>query len=173
MYIHEQHQDNRLHVHMISTSMLNTRWWKDNAPRCGFGYIVEEENVRSEVAVAKYALKHLAGDLTAGADISREVSTRARAEMTKQLRVHRWPKNWRRVTTSRGWPPLPEWENAPGWEWVVLFTEDELHDEVYAALAEGYNWQHVDYRDAYSAMYEASELARMVRAEMVNDAPAI
>jgi len=162
MYIHEQHNDGRLHVHMISTSSLNTRWWKENAPACGFGYIVEEEDVRCNVAVAAYAFKHLGSDFVAADSVSRETSVRARAEMTKQAAMHHWPKGWRRVSTSRGWPSLEEWEKMDGWEWDVLFSDDQLHDAVYAAMADGYDWQHVKYRDSYAAMSEISLLARDV-----------
>lgn len=77
--IPEQHANGRLHVHMLDTFGLPSRWWKDNARACGLGYMAESEFARTAGGAARYASKYLSKGL--GTD---------------------WPKGFRRVRTSPG-----------------------------------------------------------------------
>lgn len=74
------------HVHLITTGTMGTRWWKDTARSCGFGYSNDESDFllnpnRAGFYVGKY--------------------------LAKQLRENEWKKGFHRVRTSRGWPKLP------------------------------------------------------------------
>lgn len=100
----ERHKDGRLHAHAIETFNLGTRWWKDNAAEVGLGYIAEEAVARSAAGAAYYAGKYLA----------------------KSLDVATWPRGWRRVRTSRGWPKAPDKEQPPGWVWLPLPRDETL-----------------------------------------------
>jgi len=104
LLVPERHKDGRLHAHAIETFNLGTRWWKDNAAEVGLGYIAEEDVARSAAGAAYYAGKYLA----------------------KSLDVTTWPKNWRRVRTSRGWPKLPEMDQPEGWVWLPLPRDETL-----------------------------------------------
>lgn len=89
LWIYERHKDMSWHVHMLTNANLPTAWWKDNCAECGLGYqakSVELENYGYGAGyVAKYLLKQC--DLEPG-----------------------YPKNMRRITTSRNFPELPELE---------------------------------------------------------------
>jgi len=115
--IPEQHQDGRLHAHLIETTKLGTRWYKDNARECGLGYMAEESKVYSPEGAAWYVVKYL----------------------SKNMLDARWPEDFRRVRTSRGWPKLPELDIVPGWLWRPL-PRDESVDETIARYEEaGYH----------------------------------
>ena len=57
--IPEAHQSGRMHVHMLDTWNLRTRWWKDNARGCGLGYMAESEFAETPGGAAHYAAKYL------------------------------------------------------------------------------------------------------------------
>lgn len=117
MLVPERHKDGRVHGHAIATFNLGTRWWKDNAAETGLGYIAEEEEARTPGGAAFYVSKYLA----------------------KSLGVTDWPKNWRRVRTSRGWPKLPELPEAEGWRWQPLDRHVALSDAVQQLERAGYH----------------------------------
>jgi hypothetical protein len=87
VYVHEQHKDGRLHVHMVSSAQMLTRWYKDNCATSGFGFIADVRPVEDEAEAARYISKYLTKTLNGGSP---------------------WPRGWRRISTSRGWPLLPE-----------------------------------------------------------------
>lgn len=117
LLIPEPHKDGRVHVHAIETSALGERWWKDTARECGFGFMAEEEELRSAAGAAYYVTKYI----------------------TKGLEGHEWPKGFRRVRTSRAWPKLPALPAAEGWEWSVLPRETQLNDAYYELRWKGYD----------------------------------
>lgn len=74
------------HVHLLTTGLRGTRWWKDTARSCGFGWSNDESDpVCTAARVGFYAGKYLA----------------------KQLNNNVWKKGFHRVRTSRAWPKLP------------------------------------------------------------------
>lgn len=111
LMVAEQHEDGRLHMHAIETAGLGERWWKDNGRECGLGFMADEEPARTPQGAAWYVVKYL----------------------TKSIAVTTWPRGFRRVRTSRGWPPLPEMDTIPGWVFKPL-PKDRALDEHVAAL---------------------------------------
>lgn len=109
--IPEQHRDGRLHVHLIASANLGTRWWKDNARECGLGYMAEEAEFKAGKAepgrAAAYAAKYL----------------------DKQLGVQQWPRYFHHIRTSQHFPQLPEREGNPYENviWFPLSPKDVLH----------------------------------------------
>jgi hypothetical protein len=98
----EQHNDGRVHTHFLASYPINTRWLKDHARASGLGYQAEGKPVTQPGLAAYYVAKYLSKTLTAA----------------------KWPKNTRRIRTSRGWPQLPEnglyGEYHPVWQKVAL-----------------------------------------------------
>jgi len=109
--IPEQHKDGRLHVHMISSAHLGTRWWKDNARAVGLGYIAEEKEFKGDPAdparAASYAGKYLG----------------------KQLGVKSWPRYFHHIRTSQHFPELPSSPDNPydNVIWHALSPRGVLH----------------------------------------------
>jgi hypothetical protein len=83
VYLPEKHQNGRLHMHGIMSAGMSTRWLKDNAPYCGFGYKSESEEILSVPLACFYVLKYVTKSLTERAY---------------------WPKSLHRVRTSQKWP---------------------------------------------------------------------
>jgi hypothetical protein len=82
-YLPEKHLTGRLHMHGIVSGGMSTRWLKDNARQCGFGYKAESEEPLEVGLAAFYCLKY----------ISKSLAERAY-----------WPKSLHRVRTSQKWP---------------------------------------------------------------------
>lgn len=57
--IPEAHESGKMHVHMLDTFALKTRWWKDNGRACGLGYMAESEFAETPGGAAHYAAKYL------------------------------------------------------------------------------------------------------------------
>lgn len=84
------------HLHMITTAKLGESWWKDNARECGFGFMSDVQEVWSAGGVITYVLKYI----------------------TKTITETPMPKGAHRVRTSRGWPkpekkPISDWTFKP------------------------------------------------------------
>lgn len=61
--IPEAHQSGKMHVHMLDTFALRSRWWKDNGRACGLGYMAESEFAETPGGAARYAAKYLGKSL--------------------------------------------------------------------------------------------------------------
>jgi len=109
--IPEQHRDGRLHVHLIASTDLGTRWWKDNARASGLGFKAEEEEFKAGRAepgrAAAYVTKYLG----------------------KQLGVKAWPRYFHHIRTSQHFPDLPEQPDNPYLNviWHALSPKEVLH----------------------------------------------
>jgi len=109
--IPEMHKDGRLHVHLIESANLGTRWWKDNARASGLGWRAEEEEFKGGSAeparAAAYAAKYLG----------------------KQMGVMVWPRYFHHIRTSQHYPELPAMGENPYSNviWHALPTRDMLH----------------------------------------------
>jgi hypothetical protein len=126
-YVHEQHKNGRLHTHFITTGMLSKRWWKDNGATTGFGFMNDASEARNPLGAGAYVSKYL----------------------SKQLGVNAWPRGWRRITTSRGWPSLPSTEAPEGWAFYPAMPNMEA-EEIEAILnGQGYDVINTDHRTAY------------------------
>jgi len=96
LYTAETIDDGHFHVHLITTATLPTRWYKDNAAETGLGYQAEAKPVHSAIQCGGYIGKYLGKALASG----------------------KWPKYWRRMNKSNGWPKPPDPE-AP-YKWIGL-----------------------------------------------------
>lgn len=95
--VKEQHKTGRLHVHAVVTWKCSQKWLKDNARACGLGYQARVVMVDHAPGVASYVTKYLSKF------------------------GYEWPKGWRRVNLSRGWPKMPEGDTGPeGWRHVTI-----------------------------------------------------
>lgn len=80
----ELHENGRMHAHLIVEQTLPTRWWKDAARKAGLGYMAEAEPLNHEWSAAWYVSKYLG----------------------KNVGEQDFPKGFRRIRTSQGWPEL-------------------------------------------------------------------
>lgn len=110
MAVPERHADGSLHTHAIITGGLPRRWWKDNARACGLGFMADVQEV-ADLGVGGYVGKYL------GKTLGEE-----------------WPRNKRRVNTSRTWPRLPPPEPPAGWVFEKVPTDKQL--SIYALEAD-------------------------------------
>lgn len=82
------------HVHLICNGSMGTRWWKDTARSCGFGYSNDEsDRFISAARAGFYGGKYLAKQLTWGT----------------------YKKGFHRVRVSQGWPRLPALPRSDSW----------------------------------------------------------
>lgn len=85
VYLPEKHISGRLHMHAMASGGMSTRWLKDNARECGFGYKAQSDEPLSVSLAAFYCLKYITKSLTERAQ---------------------WPKSLHRVRTSQKWPKV-------------------------------------------------------------------
>lgn len=115
--IPEQHANGILHCHLICSSDLATRFWKDEGYKRGFGYQNKAKPLDSAGYVPAYVSKYI------GKDFCHVV----------------WPPNFRRVRSSKGWPPLPENETPEEFLYRVEFDKRTALWEVYILRDLGYD----------------------------------
>lgn len=127
LLIPEQHKDGRLHVHAIETAALGEKWFKDNARQCGLGYMAEEQKIQSAGGAAWYTSKYL----------------------TKSIQYEAWPKGFRRIRCSQGWPKLPDMGSAEGWDWCKLGAKESLDETVARYEEAGYTIKILGSQDAW------------------------
>jgi len=112
VYLPELHKDGRMHQHALASGGMSTRWLKDNAYGCGFGYIARSEELVSVTHAVFYVTKYITKSLVYGT---------------------KWPVHLHRVRTSLHWPKVPqetpempvsvEFKPIPADHW------QEVHDE--------------------------------------------
>ncbi len=93
LYIPEHREGFHFHVHLITTATLPERWYKDNGVKTGLGYQAKAEPILEAKHCGGYVGKYLA----------------------KALAQMRYPKHFRRVNTSRGWPKPPDVDSPYVW----------------------------------------------------------
>ena len=130
----ERHEDGRVHLHLLETAGLGTRWFKDNSAECGLGYMAEEEELRSAAGGAYYVGKYL----------------------VKSLKETTWPKNFKRITTSRSWPKLPPPDDALGWAFELVPTRAALAVVIAEARLAGYEVVMLDHLAAWRYVEEGA-----------------
>lgn len=94
LYIPEHVVGFNFHVHFITTATLPVRWYKDNGAETGLGYQANAKKIAAGKQCGGYVAKYL-GKALANMD---------------------YPKYFRRVNTSRGWPRPPDPESELVWE---------------------------------------------------------
>lgn len=81
--IPERHKSGLLHAHMLVTTFMDSKkWYKNEAHKCGFGYMADVQSVDSSAAAAGYVTKYL----------------------TKDAGGIEWPKGFMRTRHSQNWP---------------------------------------------------------------------
>lgn len=119
------------HIHFITNQSPGTRWWKNNARACGFGYQAKDSDTFDNPARAGYYLgKYL----------------------YKQFENDQFKKGYHRIRTSQGWPKLPPLERDPNWEFVVLPTHESLQVHVQVLQERGYRVALADHKSAWSVV---------------------
>ncbi len=93
LYIPEHREGFHFHVHMITTATLPRRWYKDNGARTGMGYQAKAEKILDAKHCGGYVGKYLG----------------------KALSNMRYPKYFRRVNKSQGWPTPPDVHSPYVW----------------------------------------------------------
>jgi len=119
------------HIHLITNLSPGTRWWKDNARSCGFGYQADDSDTfdgasRAGYYVGKYLYKQFERDV--------------------------FRKGFHRVRTSHGWPKLPPLERDPSWAFSVLPKLQSLQSVVEQLQADGYHIALADHKSAWSVV---------------------
>lgn len=122
----ERHEDGAWHWHLVTMPPLSERWWKDNAPEVGLGYMVDESIINSVVGVSWYIAKYL----------------------TKSLGTD-WPVGWRRLRTSRTWPREKR-TNPPGWSFEPVSPKTPLADFAAHERTNGYQVHMADHQGAWA-----------------------
>lgn len=84
VYIPELHKNGRVHWHMLMSGGIPVSWWKQHAPRSGFGYMFDSQPVRDGHNSVLYVTK----------------------ELSKSLAISQWPRKLRRIRTNQKWPLL-------------------------------------------------------------------
>lgn len=127
-----QPKSGKAHAHLIITGGLSKRWWKDNARECGLGYQsdVKDANLGAAGYLAKYLGKTL---------------------------EEKWPKNKRRVNTSRNWPALPELPPKLGWSFRTMATDLKLTPVLGDLTHDGYTVFGVPTAKAWALLDDLSQ----------------
>lgn len=132
LLVPEQHKNHRLHVHAIETAGLGRRWWKDNARECGLGFMADETEVQTAGGAASYTTKYL----------------------TKALLYQHWPKGFRRVRTSQGWPKLEKTEQPDDWYFEPLKRAERLDRAIDDLERAGYDVIVLDHYEAWEVIQD-------------------
>lgn len=103
----EQHKDGTFHAHLLASNNQVKRWWKDNARKCGLGYIVDVQPCYHGGAAAQYATKYL----------------------TKALHIEAWPKGFHRFRFSQRWPDVVSGDET-GEQWTAYLSAAAFDDEM-------------------------------------------
>lgn len=112
LYVPEHREGFHFHVHMITTADMPERWYKDHSAKAGMGYQAKAEPILSAKHCGGYVGKYLG----------------------KALSHMRYPKYFRRVNKSQGWPVPPDVKSPYLWAALghdvsrVIF-EVEMHIE--------------------------------------------
>jgi len=109
MLVPEHHKSGKMHAHFIITAVPHSQhWYHDQAFFSGLGYMARVKEVESPEKAGWYIHK----------------------ELTKQLEGKKWPKEFRRVRLSRGWPLPEKHEYADQWEFEVCRDEGQKNWQV-------------------------------------------
>lgn len=102
--IPEFHKDKRLHWHGIVNGNISTRWLKDSARSCGYGYQCKSSKMDNAIQATNYATKYL----------------------VKTLHLQDFPKKMHRISYSESFPDRP----APStdYSWKILDAKESIVD---------------------------------------------
>lgn len=126
----EKHRSGVVHLHILATFELGSRWWKDHGASAGFGWRNEESALATCYRAGWYVTKYL----------------------SKSAAVTHWPPYFHRVRASFGWPRVPELEQSPGWEFVASTPRSTPEDAVIGLKREGYGVAIGNHRTAWAVV---------------------
>ena len=129
--IPEAHQSGKMHVHMLDTFALPTRWWKDNARACGLGFMAESEFAETPGGAARYAAKYL-----------------GKALNEEKL------KGIRRVRKSKGFLKPQSGDGLENWTYVRLPDDVPLALDVEHFERQGYTVEILQHFEVYERLTE-------------------
>lgn len=104
----ELHEDNRVHMHLITNAQITERQLRDDAASSGFGYIGDHSKLTSAEGAAWYVAKYIG----------------------KQMDVD-WPPKFRRIRFTNHWPEPPqaydEGQDDMVWRYVGDLVEPQRY----------------------------------------------
>lgn len=103
----EQHQDGTMHIHVLETSGLAERVYKDHCAAIGLGFIADVQEMEHPGKVAKYVTKY----------------------MSKAIEITDWPTGFHRFRFSRQWPDADVMD-TPEALWEVYLSAPAFDDEI-------------------------------------------
>lgn len=103
----EQHKDGTMHVHVLETSGLEERVYKDHCAAIGLGFMCDVQSMANPGKVAKYVTKYMA----------------------KAIEITDWPNGFHRFRYSRQWPDADS-VDTPEIEWSVYVSLPAFDDEL-------------------------------------------
>lgn len=112
----EPHKDGRFHWHSLMFNGPPERWLKDNAPECGFGYMVDSQPARTIGGCAWYGGKYL----------------------SKGIELNVFQPGQRRYSFSQNFPKLPDLEKPAIWHIESLALSADLDYITHIHRSEGY-----------------------------------
>jgi len=124
--IPEAHQSGKLHVHMLDTFALPTRWWKDNGRSCGLGYMAESEFAETPGGAARYAAKYLG----------------------KALNEEKF-RNVRRIRKSQGFLNSSDGEEPDAWQYAKMAHELAVKTDIQQHELAGYKVLQLEHFELY------------------------
>lgn len=84
--VFETHKSGSVHVHMLINCAVSKKWVRRHARAVGLGYMADVQKLHAAAAAGKYCSKYI----------------------SKSLGENRFPKRFKRVRYSHGWPELPK-----------------------------------------------------------------
>jgi hypothetical protein len=111
----EQHKTGAVHVHILETSNLSGRWFKDNSAGVGLGYMVDVADISNNAKIVMYVTKYMA----------------------KAIEFNHWPKGFHRFRFSQQWPTFEDNETSQV-SWRVYLSLSAFDDEARYWHARGY-----------------------------------
>lgn len=111
----EKHKDGTMHVHLLETSGLEKRWFKDNCAQIGLGFMADVQGCEHAGRAVSYATKYI----------------------TKSVNVESWPKSFHRFRYSRQWPDVNYMETKDV-DWRVFLSLPAFDDEMRYWLKSGF-----------------------------------
>lgn len=102
--VFERHASGAAHVHMLINCPVSKKHVRRHARAVGLGYMADVQALHAPAAAGKYVAKYL----------------------SKSLAEAEFPKRFKRVRYSRGWPDLPPRPSGAIRQWLAIDHSDVL-----------------------------------------------
>lgn len=111
----EQHKDGTVHIHLLETSTLEERFYKDTCAAIGLGFMADVETLEHAGKAVMYVTKYMA----------------------KAIEQTNWPTGFHRFRFSQQWPKDRDIETPPE-EWTPFMSRFAFEDELRHWVRQGY-----------------------------------